>query len=171
MLITPSGADKSSIADTDLLQLTWDGFRLLGSGTPSAETALHIVLYETVAPRVIVHSHSRANTVLSRRFLPEGKLVLEGYELLKALSGVSTHLHREELPILANSQEMNSLSNELQTILPRYQNVHGFLLAGHGLYTWGSSTDEAFRHLEALEFLFEVRLAELSLQQPGWRKE
>jgi methylthioribulose-1-phosphate dehydratase len=30
------------------------------------------------------------------------------------------------------------------------------LLARHGLYTWGQSVAEARRHLEALEFLFEV---------------
>jgi len=29
-------------------------------------------------------------------------------------------------------------------------------LSQHGLYTWGESVAEARRHLEALEFLFEV---------------
>ena len=34
--------------------------------------------------------------------------------------------------------------------------AHGVLLSRHGLYTWGESVAEARRHLEALEFLFEV---------------
>jgi len=34
--------------------------------------------------------------------------------------------------------------------------AHGVLLSRHGLYTWGQSVAEARRHLEALEFLFEV---------------
>ena len=35
-------------------------------------------------------------------------------------------------------------------------NIYGFLLAGHGLYTWGKTIAEAKRHIEVLEFLFEV---------------
>jgi methylthioribulose-1-phosphate dehydratase len=31
-----------------------------------------------------------------------------------------------------------------------------FLIAGHGLYAWGKDLAEARRHIEALEFLFEV---------------
>jgi methylthioribulose-1-phosphate dehydratase len=30
------------------------------------------------------------------------------------------------------------------------------LMAGHGLYTWGSDLAEARRHIEVLEFLMEV---------------
>ena len=35
------------------------------------------------------------------------------------------------------------------------------LLSRHGLYTWGQSVAEARRHLEALEFLFEVEVRRL----------
>ena len=41
--------------------------------------------------------------------------------------------------------------------------VHGVLLSRHGLYTWGrTSVAEVRRHLEALEFLFEVEGRRLS---------
>jgi methylthioribulose-1-phosphate dehydratase len=33
---------------------------------------------------------------------------------------------------------------------------HGFLLRGHGLYTWGADVAQARRHVEILEFLLEV---------------
>jgi len=33
---------------------------------------------------------------------------------------------------------------------------HGFLMAGHGLYTWGENIAAARRQIEVLEFLFEV---------------
>ena len=33
---------------------------------------------------------------------------------------------------------------------------HGFLMAGHGLYTWGKDIAAARRQIEVLEFLFEV---------------
>ena len=37
---------------------------------------------------------------------------------------------------------------------------HGFLIRGHGLYTWGADLREADRHVEILEFLFERRTRE-----------
>jgi len=41
-------------------------------------------------------------------------------------------------------------------------NLHAYLLEGHGLYTWGRSVEEALRHTEALEFMFECEVLELS---------
>jgi methylthioribulose-1-phosphate dehydratase len=42
--------------------------------------------------------------------------------------------------------------------------THGFLLRRHGLYAWGKDLDEARRHLEIFEFLFEVEGRRLSLR-------
>jgi methylthioribulose-1-phosphate dehydratase len=41
-------------------------------------------------------------------------------------------------------------------VLAQHPEVHGFLLRGHGLYTWGRDLALARRHLEVLEFLLEV---------------
>jgi len=76
--------------------------------------------------------------------------------LLKALSGVATHEYCELVPILENSQEYVGLAVELAAALRNYPAAHGVLLRRHGLYTWGESIAGARRHLEALEFLFEV---------------
>jgi methylthioribulose-1-phosphate dehydratase len=76
--------------------------------------------------------------------------------MLKGLSGISTHQHEEALPIIENSQEMNSLSKAVEQKLVDYPDAHGFILRRHGMYTWGSDIAEAKRHVEILEFLFEV---------------
>ena len=34
----------------------------------------------------------------------------------------------------------------------------GYLIRGHGLYTWGRDVAEALRHLEAFDFLFTCEL-------------
>ena len=39
---------------------------------------------------------------------------------------------------------------------PKRPPFHGFLLSGHGLYTWGRDLAEARRQIEIHEFLFEV---------------
>jgi methylthioribulose-1-phosphate dehydratase len=48
------------------------------------------------------------------------------------------------------------LAKELDAALRSFPKAHGVLLRRHGLYTWGESIAGARRHLEALEFLFEV---------------
>lgn len=163
IFITPTGLDKGRLAPADLLEIDLEGQKLRGSGEPSAETGMHTVIYrERPGTRAILHVHSIWNTLLSGRFADVGHVALEGYELLKGLSGVTTHSRLEQVPIIQNTQDYEALSRSLTTALARYPRVHGVLLSRHGLYTWGQSVAEARRHLEALEFLFEVEWRRLN---------
>jgi methylthioribulose-1-phosphate dehydratase len=176
MLITPSGLDKGTLQQADLIELDAEGRVVAGAGKPSAETALHLVLY-TARPdaRAIVHVHSVWNTLLSGHYAAEGyvpgEIRIQGYEILKGLSGVTTHAHLERVPVLENTQEYFVLSSQLKNALERNPDAHGVILSRHGLYTWGQSVAEARRHLEALEFLFEVegrRLLSRSAAEPDF---
>ena len=60
------------------------------------------------------------------------------------------------VPATANTQNYENLAGDLGAALRTFPQAHGVLLSRHGLYTWGTSVAEARRHLEALEFLFEV---------------
>jgi methylthioribulose-1-phosphate dehydratase len=82
--------------------------------------------------------------------------MIEGFEMLKGLEGVTTHEHREWLPIVENSQNMRALAENVSKILALYPDAHGFLLRQHGLYTWGADLGKAKRHVEILEFLLET---------------
>jgi len=162
IFITASGLDKGAITADDLLEIDVSCKVIAGSGKPSAETSLHGVIYRRFPEAgAIFHVHSIWNTLLSDRFASEGAVPLENYELLKALSGVETHLHREQVPILENSQDYAGLALGLAEALRKYPAAHGVLLRRHGLYTWGESVAGARRHLEALEFLFEVEARRL----------
>jgi methylthioribulose-1-phosphate dehydratase len=157
MLISPSGLDKGQMTTDDLLATDMDGRAADSAKKPSAETGLHAVMYRARPDAgAILHVHSIWNTLLSGRFAESGYVPLKGYELLKGLSGVSTHEHEERVPVLRNSQDYEELAAQLVEVLRIYGNAHGVLLSRHGLYTWGKSVAEARRHLEALEFLFEV---------------
>jgi methylthioribulose-1-phosphate dehydratase len=159
ILITASGLDKGTLTPEGLLETDSDGRVLAGTGKPSAESGLHLVLYRAhPTAGAILHVHTVWNTLLSGHFEAAGVATIEGYELLKGLSGVSTHTHQEQVPILRNSQNYGELCTELEVALTRYPDAHGVLLSRHGLYTWGESVADARRHLEALEFLFEVEM-------------
>lgn len=154
LLITPSGQDKGSIAPEDLLLVDSGGRNADDDRKPSAETLLHLAIIEQRKPRLIVHIHTVWNTLIS---LAQGsECRITGLEMLKGLTGVATHEHEEIIPILENSQNMPKLAARMTDALRRYPTAHGVLLRGHGLYTWGYNVEEARRHLEIFEFLFEV---------------
>ena len=157
ILITASGLDKGTLTPAGLLEIDGEGRVLSGDGRPSAETLLHLKIYRGLpTASAILHVHTVWNTLLSGVHAGAGHVELTGYELLKGLSGVSTHEHVERVPILKNSQDYGVLAAELKTALDEFPEAHGVLLSRHGLYTWGDSVAAARRHLEALEFLFEV---------------
>jgi methylthioribulose-1-phosphate dehydratase len=157
ILITASGLDKGTLTPAGLLEINFEGLVLGGEGRPSAETGLHLVLYKArPSAGAILHVHTVWNTLLSGIHAGARHVDLGGYELLKGLTGVDTHMHVEQVPILKNSQNYDELTAQLVSALNDYPEAHGVLLSRHGLYTWGESVAEARRHLEALEFLFEV---------------
>lgn len=156
LLITPSGVDKGRLGPDDLLTVDGDG-RPRGAGVrPSAETALHCAIVQTVAAGAVLHTHSVAATLLGEHFLEQGGFRISNYEMLKGLRGIRTHATDVFVPALANSQDMDELAVRVRTLLAAPPGLYGFLLAGHGLYTWGEDLEEAKRHLEIFEFLFEV---------------
>ena len=157
LLITSSGLDKSQLSHSDFLEINEAGKALSGNGKPSAETALHVMLAdmrETLG--CVLHTHSVWNTLLSEQYLRQSGLAISDYEMLKGLEGVKTHKHREWIPIFENDQDIPALAERVQAELERDPAAHGFLIAGHGLYTWGDSVEQARRHIEIFEFLFEV---------------
>ncbi len=76
--------------------------------------------------------------------------------MLKGLAGVTTHEHREIVPVLDNDQDMTRLALRVRDTLEQHPAAHAFLLRHHGLYTWGDTLADAERHVEILEFLFET---------------
>jgi len=161
--ITRSGVDKNALTPSDVLILN------IADPLPadaSAETPLHVARYRndrTIG--IVVHVHTIAATVLSRVASTDGFLHFSNYEMQKALHGIDTHEGRVALPVFANSQQMPELALEIESLLRTSLHVApGFLLVGHGLYTWGRDRSEAQRHLEALEFIMTCVLEERRLR-------
>ncbi len=153
LAITPSGADKGALAPNEILEIDETGAVVRGHGRPSAETTLHLAVVRARDAGAVAHTHSLWATVLSAR---ADTITIEGLEMLKALQGVTTHEHREVLPVVPNTQDWAQGARAVEEALARHQAAHGLLIRGHGLYTWGRDTREARRHVEALEYLLEV---------------
>lgn len=156
--ITVSGRDKGRLVEDDIMVVDLDGRPVATDRKSSAETLLHTQLYKRF-PEVgcVLHTHSQVQTVASRLFSGNGHIHLEGYELLKAFAGNTTHETTVELPVLPNSQDMPTLAAQVDALLDA-QPMWGYLIDGHGLYAWGRDMAEARRHLEAFEFLLACEL-------------
>lgn len=152
--ITVSGRHKGRLTVEDIMPIDAEGQSLDGRRA-SAEALLHTAIYRRY-PHIhaVLHPHSPGATLLSR--LQRGTLVLENYELLKAFPGIETHETRVTIPIFPNDQDIDRLSNTVDRWIDRHGDIHGYIIESHGFYTWGRSVDEALRHLEALEFLFDI---------------
>ncbi|MGN7920195.1 MULTISPECIES: methylthioribulose 1-phosphate dehydratase [Lysobacter] len=163
--ITVSGRDKGRLTEGDIMVVDLDGQPVATSHRPSAETLLHTQLYKRY-PQVgcVLHTHSQTQTVASRLYAGIGHVHLEGYELLKAFSGTTTHETALDLPVYPNTQDMPTLAAQVDATLDS-QPMWGYLIDGHGLYAWGRDMAEARRHLEAFEFLLGCELELRRLQR------
>ncbi|WP_372987611.1 methylthioribulose 1-phosphate dehydratase [Marinobacter sp.] len=157
--ITVSGRHKGQLGAGDVMVVDLSGQPVQSNCRSSAETRLHTVLYE-LFPEVgaVLHTHSVKATVLSRLLEPGRALELEGYELQKAFAGVQTHESVLTVPVFDNTQDIDALARDTKAWFAEHPEQPGYLIRGHGLYTWGNTMADCLRHVEAFEFLFECEL-------------
>lgn len=155
--ITVSGRHKGQLTEADIMVVDENGHALSADKKPSAETLLHTTLYN-LDPSIgaVFHTHSANATVLS--LLCQGELCLRDYEVLKAFPTIDSHESQVMVPVFANDQNMNRLAATVLDYKHKQPDMQGYLIAGHGFYTWGTSVEDACRHIEAFEFLFECEI-------------
>lgn len=161
VLITASGNHKGELRPEHFLVATLDGKPVEAGRKASYETLLHMQIYSRHADAgAVLHTHSTANTVLSRRF---ESITLTNYELLKVLPGAPDPQSQVTIPVFANDQDIARLSVAVDAHMAAAPETPAYLIAGHGLYAWGRSVAEARHRVEAIEFMLECHLRELSL--------
>jgi methylthioribulose-1-phosphate dehydratase len=160
-VVTVSGRDKGELTVDDAVL-----FDVRGPlpARASAETPVHAAVYRSFPDvNALAHVHTVPATVLSRRHEKKGSVRIEGLEMLKALRGVATHEASVDLRIYPNTQDMNALADAVERDRALLTPSWAFLLAAHGLYAWGTTPAEAWRHAEAIDFLLSVQMAEEAL--------
>ena len=166
VLITQSGCDKRHLVEADLMLCRQDGQPLDSHQSPSAETALHIQIYQLDdSIQSVLHVHSVNNTLLSRH-CSGSSLVVSGFEMQKSLSGIGSHDTALHISVFDNTQNIPELAKQVsQAWHSGHIKVPGLLVRGHGLYAWGDSIKTAQRHIEGFEFLFDCLWQERLLER------
>jgi len=159
LAVTISGRDKGRLSGEDVMVVDMDGRAVATGARPSAETQLHTQIYRRFPDaNAVLHTHSRNQTVASRYYADRSVIRFEGWELQKAISGYTTHESALDVPVFANTQDMNVLVREVDAWLDAGRPLSGYLIDGHGIYTWGKDMPQTRRHLEAFEFLLACEL-------------
>jgi len=157
--VTVSGKHKGDLGAADVMVVNLSGEPVQSDCTPSAETQLHTVIYDLFPNiKAVLHTHSIAATVLSRSMVGESELRLVDYELQKAFPGYESHESELIIPVFENTQNIAELAEKTQGYFKEHPHAPGYLIRGHGLYTWGDNMADCLRHIEALEFLLQCEL-------------
>ena len=139
ILITPAGASKVELHETDLVVVSPTGQRVAGSGRPSSELGMHLRIYQLRPDAgAVVHAHPPFATAfavagedLMAPVLPEIVVQTGGVPLVPYATPGS--------PALAAAIE------------PFLQRHDAFLMANHGATSLGSTISIAHQRMETLE--------------------
>ena len=156
--ISRSGVDKEDFSENHFCVVDENGQLVPEFCFPgvkaSDETLLHTAIYKHTDAGCVLHVHGLASIRFADLFPGESYGKFSGMEMMKAFSGTKTHETTLKVPIFENTQDIASLADQLGPYLQDEGNAPGFIMRGHGLYTWGRSVKEAKRHYEAFHYLF-----------------
>jgi methylthioribulose-1-phosphate dehydratase len=161
--ITASGWPKGRLDELDfLLVRVKDGEvveRVRPDNKPSAETAIHRVLY-TLYPnaRACLHGHSVDACLAADRAKPGAKsLRLAPIEMIKGFD-VWQQSPKIDLPLFENLLDVARIADDIRKRFTKTTPAIGALMVrSHGPTVWGASLQEAYNRFEILEFILRYQ--------------
>ncbi len=153
--VTPSGVDKGDLAPRDIVLSGPKGVvrKAAGGRRPSAETAIHLALYEAFPDcGAVFHVHTVHSTLVATDQLKAGVVTWDGLEMLKGFETLAPGA-APEIPVFPNIDDLQAFARHVRQQAKRLMRVPGFLIAHHGMTAWGRTAQEAKKHLELIEFL------------------
>ncbi|ARV57805.1 methylthioribulose-1-phosphate dehydratase [Nostocales cyanobacterium HT-58-2] len=159
--ITASGRSKGELELSDFVRIHPNGQieQLSPDLKPSAETAIHQVLY-TLFPEAhsCFHVHSVEANLVSR-FVKGETLPLPQLEMLKGL-GVWEENPRCAMPIFANHLQVSRIADEIKERFTITQaQLPALLIRDHGVTVWAPSPEIAHNYIELVEYIFRYMVA------------
>ena len=161
-LVTASGKDKRKHNPEDFLLVDACGRPAEPTSLkPSAETLLHVQVYNRSNAGCSLHVHTVDNNVVSELYGDSGEIVFTGQELIKAF-GYWEEAASLTIPIIPNHADIPRLALEFGENVKADKGA--VLIRNHGITVWGEDAFSAKKYLEACEFLFQYQLKLLSLR-------
>lgn len=148
-LCTPTAFSKAEVTADSLVVVDASGAVLTGRYRPASETALHLAIYKDRPDvQAVVHAHpphatalAAAGRGLDQPFLPE------------AVVSLGT-----QVPLVPLSAPGPAAALVLQPFVKLFDAV---MIAGNGVFAWGSDLEQAYLRLELVEHLARIYLLAL----------
>ncbi|MGH8002975.1 MAG: methylthioribulose 1-phosphate dehydratase [Brasilonema sp.] len=159
--ITASGRSKGELELGDFVRIYPNGKVEKPSADlkPSAETAIHQVLYALFPEATsCYHVHSVEANLVSR-FVKDDTLPLPPLEMLKGL-GIWEENSHCAISIFANHLQVSCIADEIKerfTTTP--PQLPALLIRDHGVTVWAPSCKTARNYIELVEYLFRYMVA------------
>jgi len=161
-LVTASGKDKTKETDEDFLLVDREGKPVKDTHLkPSAETLLHVEIFNKTKAGCSLHVHTVDNNVISELYGDKGKITFRGQEIIKAY-GLWDEDAEFTIPIIYNYAHIPTLAESFSEFVK--EDAGAVLIRNHGITAWGRDALEAKKYLEASEFLFSYHLKLLTLK-------
>lgn len=159
--ITASGCPKGRLEETDFVRVDVNTVTMIEGlsqhSKPSAESSIHAAIYRSIPEiKACLHVHSVAACIVSERIpIDANAYPLPPVEMLKGL-GIWERNPSVVLPVFENHFEVPVIAKTIEnalTISPF--DVPALLIRGHGVTAWGTTLQEAYNRIEALEFILD----------------
>jgi methylthioribulose-1-phosphate dehydratase len=174
--MAPSGVQKERIAPEDVFLLDANELDqavvLRAAANPELRisecTPLFYNAYRERGAGACLHSHSIWAVLAARLFSPSGtagSFLSQGLEMQKGLRGMGC-FDRVEVPIIANTAHERELEASMGEAMRAHPAADAVLVAGHGVYVWGSNWVEAKTQAECYDYLFRAAVESHRLGLP-----
>ncbi len=164
--MAPSGVQKERLRPEDIYLLDPQDLEEARVLCPPADGGLKIsecrpLFYNAFRLRgagAVLHSHSLWSVLASKMFASGttgGEFVCQGLEMQKGLRGVGC-FDTVRVPIIANTPREAQLTASMADAMMAYPAVDAVLVAGHGVYVWGETWQQAKTQAECYDYLFHA---------------
>jgi methylthioribulose-1-phosphate dehydratase len=164
--MAPSGVQKERILPEDVYLLDAADLERCRVLRHPAAAALKVsecqpLFYNAYRERgagAVIHSHSIWAVLAARLCSPRGEasvFVSEGLEMQKGLRGKGC-FDRVEVPIIANTPREAELTDSMAAAMRAHPDVDAVIVAGHGVYVWGTTWVSAKTQAECYDYLFRA---------------
>ena len=162
-LVTASGKDKRKETKEDFLLVGADGRPAEATHLkPSAETLLHVEIYNKTNAGCVLHVHTVDNNIVSELYGDEGEVVFSNQEMIKAF-GLWEEDAQFRIPIIPNFAHIPTLAKAFADHV--HEDAGAVLIRNHGITVWGKDVLEAKKFLEACEFLCQYHVKLLLIKR------
>jgi L-fuculose-phosphate aldolase len=146
ILTSPTGVNKGTMAEEDLVVTDLEGHKLSGRRNPSSELAMHLLIYQ-LRPDInaVCHAHPPTATGYAAAGIPLNKALL--CELVIALGSVPVARY--------GTPGTSELAAAIEPLVTGHDAI---LMANHGVVTYGQDLLTAFFRMETTEHFARVAL-------------